>query len=454
MTNSANADAVRLFHEALAADQNNDLGQSFQCLIGAVAADPSLPGPWNNLGMTLNKMKQYPASAAAFYRSHSLAPGQVLPLANYAWTLQLAGRPEEALKIVKEQILPQDPENAAHWTNLSQVCITLGRMEEALQAAEKAVSLGDKRPEATLALGLAQLRLGQYAKGLKNYEARMQCNPVLAMLLKYPYPLWRGEDISDKRLFIPCEQGIGDSIMFLSFVIAAAKRAKSVIVQVHHQVLSFYQRNLNPLKNVKVFPTPSELPAECDVFCPSLSLPVALQLSDETTTASIQRLKYAPVHFEHLPKKGLNIGVCWAGDPNHDNDKYRSANLESFMVLAEIPNARLFSLQMGDRQKDLDNLAAHGTIRNLAPYIRDVNDTAAIMAQHLDMVVTIDSAPAHIAGVMGVKTYLLHGNKSVDWRYRTGDGVCPWYPSVTMLKQKTDETWFSVLKRVKDQISS
>lgn len=454
---TANADAVRLFHEALAADQAGDLNQSFQCLIGSIAQDPSLAGAWNNLGMTLNKMRKYSASVAAFYRSHTLAPEQVLPLANYAWSLQLAGDSEKALKIVNALVLPKDPDNAAHWTNLSQVKLTLGDREGALEAAEKAVSLGDTRQEAKLALGLAQLRLGQYQEGLKHYEARMQCNPILSLLLKYPYPLWRGEDIRDKRLFIPCEQGIGDSIMFLAFIIQAAERAKAIVVHVHHQVLSFYQRNLFKYRNVKVFPTPTELPADIDIFCPSLSLPVALQLSDEETMQAMQIMKYAPVHFGHLPKKNdkeINIGICWAGDPNHDNDRYRSANLESFMVLAEIKNARLFALQMGKHQGDLDDLAAHGTIKNLAPYIRDVNDTAAIMAQHLDIIVTIDSAPAHIAGAIGIKTYLLHGNRSVDWRWQTGDGTAPWYPKTQMLRQKKDETWNNVLKRVKVMIEN
>lgn len=454
-TPSANSDAVRLFHEALAADQAGDINQSFQCLIGSVAQDPSLAGAWNNLGMVLNKMRKYPASAAAFYRSHCLAPEQVLPLANYAWALQLAGRGEEALTIVKEQVLPKDPENAAHWTNMSQVCITTGRIEEGLQAAEKAVELGATHPEAQLALGLAQLRMGQYQKGLINYEARMKANPVLGLMLKYPYPVWRGEDITGKRLFIPCEQGIGDSVMFLSFVMRAAERAKSVVVQVHHQVLSFYQRNLFRYKNVKVFPIPQELPADIDVFCPALSLPVAMQMSDEETTSAIQLMKYAPVRFDHLPRKNnsvKHIGICWAGDPNHDNDRYRSSNLEAFLLLAEIANVRLFSLQMGKRVEDMDMLAVHGSVKNLAPYIRDVNDTAAIMAHHLDMLVTIDSAPAHIAGVMGLPTYLLHGNKSVDWRWRTGDGTSPWYSSVEMIKQKDNESWSDVLRRVKAKI--
>jgi len=363
----------------------------------------------------------------------------------------LAGRTEEAAGLAL-RVVAKDPNNAHHWINFSQVNLSLGHLKDALDAAEKAFAV-DPSPQAQLALALAQLRNGDYVSGLLNFESRMEVNPVLRLLKSNPYPLWRGEDLTGKVLFIPCEQGIGDSIMFLPFIQQAAKRAKTVIVHAHAQVLKFYQRNLKG--NVKALPVPTELP-NADFFCPTMSLPVALQLTNEEILNTSHLLKFAPVHFAGVPqRKGkVHVGICWAGDPNHDNDRWRSANLEAFLRLAEVPNVRLFSLQVGERKNDLDTLGTHGTIKDLSPYIRDVNDTAALIHQHLDVVVSVDSAPAHIAGSVGKKTFLLHGARSVDWRWGLGEGNTAWYPNTVSLTQKTVGDWVEVIERVKGELQN
>ena len=455
-TQTMNADAVRMFHEALAAQQNNDYNQAFQLLIAAVATDANLAGAWNNLGMILHKLQKYEAAVAAFYRSHLLAPEAALPLANYAWALQLAGRCEEARDLVLNKVLKNDPENSLHYANLSQVYLTLNDIPNALKAAYTTQEMGNTSPDAKFVLALAQLRNGDYKEGLKNYEARMDVNPVLGLLKSHPYPVWRGEDISTKRLFIPCEQGLGDSVMFLPFVIEAAKRARAVVVQVHTPALKFYQRNLK-LPNVKIFPVPNELPGDADYFCPTLSLPIALGLSSEEIPQTMRKLKFAPVYFtgfSQRAKNELRIGICWAGDPAHDNDRYRSSTLQTFMRLCEIPNAKLYSLQVGARKGDLDVLGAHGSVKDMAPYIRDTNDTAAFISQHLDLVVTVDTATAHIAGSVGAETYLIHGDRSVDWRWGMGEGRSVWYPNTLMFRQKTSGDWVEVIERVKSTIQN
>jgi tetratricopeptide (TPR) repeat protein len=449
---SMNADAVRMFHEALAMQQKGDYNQAFQFLIAAVATDASLAGAWNNLGMVLHRLQKFESAVAAFYKSHILAPQSALPLANYAWALQLAGRCEEALDLVLTKVIPTDPENSLHYANLAQVYLTLNRIDDAVDAAYRAKDMGNDSADAKFVLALAQLRKGNFYDGLRNYEARMDINPVLAMLKNHPYPVWRGEDISNKRLFIPCEQGLGDSIMFLPFIIEAAKRAGSVIVQTHTPALKFYQKNLR-LPNVKVFPVPHELPSDADYFCPSLSLPIALNITSKEIPKTLRKLRFAPTYFTgfNAPKtpKELRIGIAWAGDPSHDNDRYRSANLPAFMRLCEIPGAKLYSLQIGPRKGDLDIYGAHGSVKDMAPFIRDANDTAAFIAQHLDLVVTVDTAVAHIAGAVGAETYLLHGARSVDWRWGEGGGQSIWYPNTTMLRQKVNGDWIEIIDRVK-----
>src|SRR5262249_50763993 len=148
---------------------------------------------------------------------------------------------------------------------------------------------------------------------------------------------------------------------------------------------------------VELHPLPRELPA-ADIFCPSVSLPVALGLTNEQINNSWFKYKYAHTifHEKDFPKDKLKIAICWAGDPKHDNDAFRSSYLKYFLPLAELPNTQIYSLQIGPRSLDLDSLAAHSLIKNLAPLIKDVNDTCALLANHIDVVVSIDSALIHM----------------------------------------------------------
>lgn len=443
------ADAVRLFLESVEYDRQGDHLQAYQLLIASINDDPTLPGAWNNLGVVLSKLKHYTSSAAAFYRALELAPTALPSLASYAWTMHLSGRSEQALPVV-QRVIQQDPSKPMHWTNLSQIQLALDNYAEALEAGQKAVSLAPDDIMARLALALAQLRSGDYQNGLREYEARFPY--VLPHILKYPYPVWRGEDISKQRLFIPCEQGIGDSVMFMRFIPEAAKRARQVICYVHDNTVKLYRRNLP--HNVEIHPLPRELPG-ADVFCPLLSLPVALGLSTEQIINSYYKYKYAsvPIHAKDFPKDKLKIGICWAGDPKHDNDHFRSASLRDFLPLAELPDVQLYSFQVGARSADLDNFAAHSVVRNLAPQLRDTNDTCAILAEHMDIVVTVDTAFAHMAGSMGIKTYVLLGKSGVDWRWSIGMGPSLWYANTRMVRQGQSGDWASVISYVKKLIT-
>ncbi len=463
MNQSISPDALNFFQQSLICEQKGDFNQSYQLLLSAVEADENMPGAWNNLGVRLHVQRRWAAAASAFYRAHILVPDATLPYANYAWNLHLSGREEEALEIMKDVIV-REPNNAQHLTNFSQINLTIGNREIALEHAKMAVQADPSAPMPMLALALAKLRMGYYAEGLRYYEARFPYIPVLAEYLKYPYPIWRGEDLTNKTLFISCEQGLGDSVMFMRFIPEAIKRARKVIIYVHDGSFSLYQRNLsgrikckdgtyiNAHGKVEIYPLPRELPV-ADYFSPLISLAIGLGLNDEQINSSWwpYRTQEAPIK---IPKKEhLRVGICWAGDPNHDNDRNRSMNIEAFLALSETPNIRLYSLQVGPRSKDVDNSATHGIIKSLTPYLRTVADTAAVIKECLDVVVTVDTSVAHIAGIVGARTYMLLGKHAVDWRWQSGDGKIAWYPTMTMMLQEKPGDWLGLIERLKKELA-
>lgn len=442
---AVSSDGVRFFHESLEAEKRGDIQQTYQLLLSAVTEDPTIVGAWNNLGVVFHKWKRWAPAAAAFSRACKLAPQAIQPLMNHAWNLHLCGRSTEALPLIK-RVTERPEADSLSWTNRSQIHLALDQVPLAIEAARKALQLakpGEPMPQ--LALALALLRTGNYEEGLLHYEARFPY--ALPHVLQYPYPLWRGEDISEKRIFIVGEQGIGDSVQFMRFLPAVAARARQVIVHVHGPVLGLYRLNLPD--NVEIQPIPREMPG-ADVFCPMVSLPVALHLTNADIKNSYYEYKLGDQPSKHVfPKDGIRrVGICWAGDPNHDNDKWRSGCLTDFLPLAEMNNVQLYSLQMGERRKDTDTIGTHGIVRDLSPYISDVLDTAKIIKE-MDAVVTVDTSVAHIAGSVGTRTFLLIPRRGLDWRWEDGEGKTIWYPNTTMIRQKQVDGWGYVIDRVR-----
>lgn len=448
---SVSSDAVKFFHEALECDKRGDFAQSYQLLLAALNEDPLMSGAWNNLGVRLHEQRRWAPAAAAFAKALSFAPDAEAQRANYAWNLHHAGREKEALAIMAD-VVAKNPNSPQHWTNFAQINLTLNQIPEALEAAQKGIEIAPRDHMPMLALALAQLRSGEYAEGLKNFEARFPYIPVLKEFLNYPYPMWRNQDISDKRLFIAAEQGLGDSVMFMRFIPEAIRRAKHTIVYVHDGCYKLFKRNLTG--NVEVHPLPRALPA-ADVFTPLLSLPVAMGLTNEQIKGAYYQYKtsHSPCELPKQPR-WKRIGICWAGDAAHDNDRYRSSTLEAFMALGELPDTQLYSLQIGARTGELDTVAAHAVVQNMAPYLKNVMDTASFIRHELDAVVTVDTSVAHIAGSTGKPTFVLLGKRAVDWRWQSGEGATPWYPSAKLVLQKETGNWNEVIARVKTELQS
>ena len=429
--------------QAQAANTAGDVQTEYNLLVSLVTSAPDRIDAWARLGSVLHNLKMKSAACAAFARVLEAQPDDVRALTNCGFELYLLGRHAEALPMLMKAV-KLAPEVGLHHSNLAMVHAAMGHHNAAYRCIEKAYALDPENVIVQLGYSFAKFLNGEWAEGFRLYESRFPHK--MPALLKLPYPRWDGERV--ERLFVLGEQGVGDTIMFSRFLPLAAERVSKVVCGVQPPLLKLMQ---SQYPKVEFIGLPCDFPP-ADAVVPMVSLMNSLNLTDDEITQS-----FSPWTIEHsglvLPDTGrVKVGVCWAGSPEHDADNWRSMALAGMMPLAELPGVDLFSLMIGPRAQEIGQLGAHAMVRNLETWTRDMADTASQIAQ-LDLVLTVDTAIAHLAGTMGKETWLLLSRNGQDWRWgRSGDRT-KWYGSMTIMRQLDNETWADMVRnRVKSKL--
>lgn len=442
MTATPHQMAVNLFEQSEIARKRGDKGMTRQLLQASVRADGDLPGAWYNLASIDQTEKNHVRAVAELRRALESKPGDPHILTNLGWSLQYLGRFHEAAEVLVKAI-DANPDLPLAWSMISASYASMHALEHAIAAARKAVELSPKDPQHHMALAFALLMDGQWAEGFREYEWRV---PYKNMdFANYPMPKWDGKPVD--TLFVPMEQGFGDVLQFGRFLYMAAERAKKVIVCVQEELSLLLELGADISEDrVSFVRAPAPLP-EADAFCPFMSLPVALGLTDEEIPATANRWFFGDVVTGYrLPSTTRRkIGIVWAGSSEQDNDHHRSATVDDFLTLYEAENVQLYSLQVGDRAREA---RPHGPlIIDLSNKIRDFADTAALMLQ-MDAIVTVCTSAAHLAGSLGLPVHIVlprHGQHFV-WGY--GSSTTPWYPSARLYRQEVIGNWLAPLKAV------
>lgn len=451
------------FHNSAAGLVQSDPQLAYRLLCSATTIDPTMASGWWMLGNATADLKMLPASIAAFRRCLQLPIGtepgdlteeiSVAALINLGHRLFQNGEIDEAYEVTLKAIRAceagthLDIKNRAFaWTNMSLVLSIKGDVRQALTYAKKAFEMSQE-PIIETGLGFGYLFAGDYAKGLKSFEGRFGYK--LPQYLSYPYPRWDGS--VGGRVFVASDQGLGDTISFTRFVPSVAERVDSVVFQVQPELVSMMAEAMRPFQNVEVVPQDTTLPG-ADSWVPVMSIPLALGLTT-AKIASQPQIWEVPASTS-LPEgwkskaADLHIGIAYAGSPLNEIDRWRSAPLTEFLRLYDVPGIQLYSLQVGDRAKDIHDAGAAGIIRDMSPWIKDATHTAEIMRQ-LDLVITIDSFVGHLAGAMGKKCWTLVSRLGGDWRLgRSGDKPI-WYPRTKLFRQGSAGTWGPVFDDVK-----
>ncbi len=424
----------------------------------------------NNLGLALYEQGRVDEAGAYYRRALRLQPDAFDARMNLGIVLSDQGKLDEAMEsfLAARELRPNSIEILQ---NLAMNRCRQGRSPEAIGYYEQALRLQPDNIEIHVELAYSLLCAGDYQRGWREYEWRLKSEKHPGFRLNRPR--WNGEDIHDRTILLHTEQGFGDNLQFIRFAAQVKQRAGFVLALCQTPLLKLIAR----CNGVDMAVEGSSYQPNCDVHAPLMSLPAILGTTLETLPAQVPYLVTDKVLVDYwggeLAKaiaadssqgtlnsdhsacahgsEPLRIGIAWQGNPAHRNDRWRSFRLSHFAPVAELPGVRLISLQT---EHGLDQLKAADRRFPVTELpgrrCRDFMETAAIMS-HLDLIITPDTALAHLAGGLGRPVWT--GLCTVDeWRWLAGREETPWYPTMRLFRQATLGDWAGVFRRMTDDL--
>lgn len=302
-------------------------------------------------------------------------------------------------------------------------------------------------------LGIQKLLLGDYAGGWPLYEWRRKTDQFAEWRRMFTQPEWTGEQpIAGKTLLLYAEQGLGDAIQFMRYVPQAEALGATVILEIPSPLATLSDTlNARARRIIK-----GETPPDFDLHCPLMSLPLAFGTRVDTIPAAIPYLgvdprKAADVRARLGAKSVTRIGLAWSGYAGHRNDRDRSLALRALEPLLRL-EFEYHSLQRDIRPDDAAVLAEFARVRSHQDELRDFSDTAALISE-MDLVITVDTSVAHLAGALGKTTWVMLPTRP-DWRWMTARSDSPWYPSVRLFRQKSAGDWGRVIEEMITELRS
>ena len=432
----------------------------------ALAIDPAVPEIFFNRGIGLEKLGRLDEAEAAARRALTIRPGFADASSLLGSVLWAQGRARQAAA-AHRNALALRPDFPEALTNLANALHDLGRLDEAIAAYSRSLACLPVAPNTRWNRALSRLLSGDFIRGWDDYEWRWQ-RPEFGGPPPFTQPLWRGEPAEGKTLLVHAEQGFGDTIQFIRYVPAVVERGWRVVVQVPRPLLRLLGRLLGGMAGadgVSLVAKDDPLPA-FDAHCPMLSLPLAFRTTLQTIPAPIPYLSAEPDRAAAwggrlaslLPGGGFRVGIVWQGNPQAAIDRGRSLPLAEMAPLARVPGVRLVSLQKNHGLEQLDQLPEGMTVTTLGADFDSgpdaFVDTAAVM-MGLDLVVTSDTAVAHLAGALGRPVWL--ALRAVpDWRWLMAGDSSPWYPTMRLFRQErtADGDWAPVFARMAAELSA
>jgi len=416
-----------------------------------LANNPKLNQARNNLGLSLYDQGRMEEAHDCFATALEHDPAYTNARINLANTLRILGRPLEA-RAHLEKLIVADPDSAELLNNLGTVLQDLGEAQRARQVLERAVALAPTSAQARWNLALSQLLLGDYAHGWENFEARWEGCANLRGAYDKPAKLaWCGEPLQGKRILLWAEQGFGDSLQFIRFVGDLAQRGATVIVEIQAELA----RLIAAMPGVAQVVTRGAALPPYDFHCPLMSLPYRLGITDIAMAGRGAYLPLDPDRASHWHARlenfpGKKIGLTWAGRSRLHSaelaaiDVRRSVKLQQLAPIMQTADCRFFSLQKGAPAAEI---AANGiALQDFSAEWNDFADTAAFIA-NLDLVITVDTAVAHLAGALGKPVWLLN-RRDTCWRWLPERTDSPWYPTLRQFRQLQAGDWEAVIAAV------
>jgi len=426
--------------------KRNNLGEAMNCYRQALRFKPDFAAAHYNLGLMLGHQELYTEAEASMREAIRLKPDYAEAFNYLGIVSREQGNLDEAVANYR-QALHYQPNLPEPHNNLAMVLTIQGRFEEALSHYQRALELKADYVDAHYNLSHLRLMQGDFERGWADYEWR--CRRPDHPLCPFPQPIWQGEPLAGRTILLRCEQGLGDTLQFVRYARLLKDRGAGKVILECPPSLARLLRRQSAIDQVvnKGEPLPS-----FDVYAFLLSLPRFFGTNSVAQIpADVPYLDADPdlvarwrTRLESAP--GFHVGISWQGSRSHRGDRWRSVPASQFANLARASeNVSLVSLQKGPGSEQLPQIP--GLAMDLGHELTDFADTAAVL-KSLDLVVTIDTALAHLAGALGVPVWVAIPF-APDWRWLLEREDSPWYPTMRLFRQASPDGWDEVFARMR-----
>jgi Flp pilus assembly protein TadD len=439
-------DAYRL---AVGHEQAGRLDEAEHLLREILKQAPEQPDTLHLLGVTKARREQFAEAAALIEQAIAITPDAPIYHRNICEIYRRLSRYEEAVTAGQRAVAltPDDPHALV---NLAIVYYDCLRFNDGVACCERAIALQPDLPGAHFELAEALLVQGKFERGWKEYEWRFRIAGAGQLMPANERPHWDGKPIANGTLLLIADQGFGDVIQFARFVpwargvcpdmvLACSRQLQSVVAQICPDLPMFDRWDQAP--DYVAYSSLSGLPQLYGVTLNNIPAEVPYLHADPA-----RRQAWGERLAALTPPGYRRVGIAWAGRPTHNNDFNRSASLDDFSPLSALPGVVLLSLQKGDRQSQIGGYLGRAPLLNLGPELTDYEDTMAVTA-HLDLLVTVDTSVAHVAGAMGRPAWVVLPY-APDWRWLLDRDDTPWYPSLRLFRQPAPRNWDDVFAKV------
>jgi Flp pilus assembly protein TadD len=418
-----------------------------------LSAVPDAPLALHLKGIVLFRTGRHEAAAELIKRAIEIAPDAAAFRRDLCPIYERLGCYEDALRVGR-QALDMNCDDLQTLHNLALVHHRRLELDKSIACARRALAIDPTAAGAHFQLAEALLLRGQFAEGWQEYEWRYRTAGAAQPLPTNDHPQWDGAPLPGRTLLLIADQGIGDVIQFCRYIPWVCGRCPEVVVAADAILHPLIRQIRAPVKLIDHWSQCSPFVA----YCPLSGLPRLHSTTLDTIPSEVPYLSADPERTavwrarlqDLLPPGFRRIGVVWAGRPSHNNDFNRSAGLHAFAPLATLDGIALVSLQKGPGQTAIASYFNSAPLLNLGAAIADFVDTMAII-EALDLVVTVDTAVAHLAGAMGRPVWILLPY-APDWRWLLDRDNSPWYPTARLFRQPSAGDWGDALRRVAEAL--
>jgi tetratricopeptide (TPR) repeat protein len=409
-----------------------------------LALTPNEPAAHYNRGVALEALERFADALASYDRAIALRRDYGEAHGNRGVVLNALGRFDEALASFDASIALR-PDHAESWSNRGNPLLAVGRLDDALVSYERAIALSPDYADAVHNRAIHRLLTGDFARGLADFEARKRKRQPIANL-SFPQPLWLGESsLEGRTILVHDEQGLGDTIQFCRYLPLLEAMGARVLFAPDEPLCALLRSMPGDCAIVDI----DDPSLSFDVHCPLMSLPLAFATRLDTIPARVPYMRAEPARVERwaerIGREGFTIGVCWQGRIRTIRDD-RAFPLAALAGIARLPGVRLISLHKGAGEAELaglrDGMAVEVLGAEFDPGLDAFLDTAAVMMS-CDLIITSDTAVAHLAGALARPVWVALKNVP-DWRWQLERSDTPWYPTMRLFRQTKRDDWREV----------